>query len=385
MRRGPLALALALLAALGAVLVLASRPPADDPPGGAPPPATAPTAGGGLPPAGRPLRRVDVHVHLSSDAFPRLARLMDRYEIDHVVNLSGAHPLRGLRQQLEVARRSGGRVTVFTGLAYEQAARPGYGKRMAELLELAHRMGARGLKISKALGLGLTGPDGRLVPVDDPELDPVFEKAGELGMPVAIHSGDPRAFWEPVTPRNERYAELRAHPGWALAGEPVPTFDEILAQLERRIARHPRTSFLSVHFGNCAEDPARVARWLRRYPNLYVDTAARVPELGRHRAEELRALFVEHQDRILYGSDLGVGPDGTPLMLGSEGPEPPTPDDERRFFDATRRFFETGDRGFDHPTPIQGQWQIDGIDLPPEVLRKLYVDNARRVLRLDLE
>jgi predicted TIM-barrel fold metal-dependent hydrolase len=334
-------------------------------------------------PRGRPLV-VDVHVHLSPNGVDRLKRLMDRWSFDHVVNLSGGHPLRGLPEQLAAARRSGGRVTVYASLAYEQVREPGYGPRMAEALRASHRMGARGLKIAKVLGLGLPAPDGKLVAVDDPGLDVVFDTAGELGMPVAIHSGDPEAFWLPVNDKNERLAELRAHPGWSLHGEDVPSFDEILNQLERRIARHPKTTFVSVHFGNCAEHPDRVARMLRKYPNLYIDTAARVPELGRHPPERMRAFFIEFQDRILYGTDLGVGPEGSPLFLGSEGPEPATDKDEIRFFSATRRYFETADRSFDHPTPIQGDWQISGVNLPREVLEKVYAKNAIRVLKLDL-
>jgi predicted TIM-barrel fold metal-dependent hydrolase len=220
--------------------------------------------------------------------------------------------------------------------------------------------------------------------VDDPSLDPVFETAGELDMPVAIHSGDPKAFWQPVDEKNERYAELSAHPGWALYGEDVASFEEILAQLERRIARHPETKFISVHFGNCAEDLDYVARMLRTYPNLYVDTAARIPEIGRHPPDEVRAFFIEFQDRILYGSDLGIGPEPAPLFLGSSGAEPPTPKEEKLFFSATKRFFETDDRSFEHPTPIQGDWKISGIHLPRAVLRKIYADNARKLLHIEL-
>jgi predicted TIM-barrel fold metal-dependent hydrolase len=328
------------------------------------------------------LRVVDVHVHMAPSAAGRLKQLMEKYGFDHVVNLSGGHPLGQLPEQLHAA--SGGRITVFVGLAYEQAEEPGYGRRMAEMVRVGHRMGARGLKITKALGLRLRGPGGRLIPVDDPELDPVFEAAGELNMPVAIHSGDPKAFWSRVDASNERFAELQAHPDWALYGEAVPSFHEILAQLERRIARHPKTKFISVHFGNDAEEPDRVAGWLRRYPNLYIDTAARIPEMGRHSPESMQRFFIEFQDRILYGSDLGIGPEGTPLILGSEGPEPSTPREEQLFFFATRRYFETADRDFEHPTPIQGGWKISGIHLPREVLAKIYAKNAIGLLNLKI-
>jgi predicted TIM-barrel fold metal-dependent hydrolase len=326
---------------------------------------------------------IDVHVHLSPSALPRLLGLMRRHGMSRVVNLSGGTPLTGLDEQLAAAARTPGKVIVFTTLAYEQARFPDYGERMAELVRIAHSRGARGLKIAKVLGLALTDASGRRIPVDDPALDPVFAAAGELRMPVAIHSGDPEAFWLPVDANNPRKDELEAHPAWALYGRGVPSFAGLLGELEARIARHPGTTFISVHFGNDAEHPDAVARLLRKYPNLYIDTAARIPELGRHSAAAMRAFFIEFQDRILYGSDLGVGPEPTPLFLGSQGRTPPTPAEVERFFAASHRYFSTGDREFDHPTPIQGNWKIDGIALPPAVLAKVYHHNAARLLALD--
>jgi predicted TIM-barrel fold metal-dependent hydrolase len=326
---------------------------------------------------------IDVHVHLSPAGLPRLLDLMQRRGIQRIVNLSGGHPLAGLDEQLAAAARAPGKIIVFTTLAYEQARFPDYGQRMAELVRIAHERGARGLKIAKVLGLALATPSRRRIPVDDPALDPVFATAGELGMPVAIHSGDPEAFWLPIDANNPRKDELEAHPAWALYGRPVPSFKGLLGELEARVARHPGTTFISVHFGNDAEHPEEVARLLRKYPNLYIDTAARIPELGRHPAAAMRAFFIEFQDRILYGSDLGVGPEPTPLFLGSQGPKPPTQAEIARFFDATRRYFETGDTQFDHPTPIQGNWKIDGIALPPTVLAKVYHQNAARLLSLE--
>jgi len=323
---------------------------------------------------------IDVHVHVSPPGVPRLLALMQKRGINQIVNLSGGNPLAGLDEQLEAAAKAQGKVIVFTTLAYEQARFPDYGKRMAILLREAHARGARGLKIAKVLGIALARRDGTRIPVDDPALDVVFDAAGELGMPIAIHTGDPEAFWLPADERNPRRDELQAHPGWALYGKAVPSFDELLGELERRIARHPKTTFISVHFGNAAERPAYVAGLLRKYPNLYIDTAARIPEMGRHPASAMRAFFVEFQDRILYGSDLGVGPEPVPLFLGSQGSTAPTPAEIERFFAASRRYFETADVGFDHPTPIQGNWKIDGIALPPEVLAKVYHDNAARLL-----
>jgi predicted TIM-barrel fold metal-dependent hydrolase len=330
-------------------------------------------------------RVIDVHTHLDPRGLARAIELFDRRGIAVAVNLSGGAPGAGLEQQLAAAARFPGRIVVFAtpswGLAQGGA---GYGARMADELERAHRLGARGLKISKGLGLGYVDWTGALIPVDARELDPMFERAGELGMPVAIHTGDPIAFWRRVEPGNERHAELSLHPGWSLAGRPVPSWGELQVQLERRIARNPRTTFVSVHFGNAPERPARVAALLDRYPNLTIDTAARIPEIGRHRQDEMRALFLRHQDRILFGSDVGVGAAPGDLMLGSPGPAPPTQADVNRFYDATWRYFETADRDFAHPTPIQGDWSISGIDLPAAVLDKLYRQNAARLLGIAL-
>jgi predicted TIM-barrel fold metal-dependent hydrolase len=306
---------------------------------------------------------------------------MDRYGIEQVWNLSGSFSGGGLEEQLEAASRYPGRIVVFALLDWREAATgPGYGERMARDLVHAHERGARGLKIPKGLGLGYEDESGQVIAVDDPELDPIFRTAGELGMPVAIHTGDPVAFFEPATPANERWDELQVHPAWSFHGHGFPTWEELFAQLERRIARHPKTTFISVHFGNAAEYPARVAALLDKYPNLYVDTAARIPELGRHDAAKLRAIFLAHADRILFGTDLGVGAAPADLMLGSTGATPPTPADVERFFSASWRFLETNDRAFPHPTPIQGRWTIDGIGLPRAALERVYRDNATRLL-----
>jgi len=243
---------------------------------------------------------------------------------------------------------------------------PGYGERIAALLERAKQMGARGLKVPKGLGLGYVGPDGKLLPVDDPGLDPMFEACGRLGMPVSIHTADPKVFWNPVTPDNERYEELKSHPGWSFYDAGVVPWSDMLDQLERRIARHPRTTFVSVHFGNAAEEPDRVARMLRTYPNLYIDTAARIPEFGRHPAEKMRAFFLPGD-----------------LVLGSGGDELPKPEEIDLFFRSSYRYFQTSEI-LPSPTPIQGRWTINAINLPREVLEKIYFRNAQKVMGLAL-
>jgi predicted TIM-barrel fold metal-dependent hydrolase len=333
------------------------------------------------------LPRIDVHTHITPPGLERALALMDQWGIDGMVNLSGmvpGPPRHMLETQLQIARASGGRIAVFTNVNFVKAirTRPDYGAALAEELSVAKELGAVGLKIPKGLGLGYPAPDMQSVlAVDDPKLDPLFEEAGKLGMPVAIHTGDPKAFWLPPDEKNERIDELRAHPEWSFYGEPVPSWQELYAQFERRVARHPKTIFIGVHFGNDPEDPVNVGRMLDKYPNLYIDTAARVPEIGRQDATKMRQFFEKYQDRILFGTDLGVGPTQDDMMYGSNGSLPPTLDDERRYFESTFRYFETSDKQFESPTPIQGRWKIDGIGLSEEVLRKLYFDNAARLLK----
>ena len=306
---------------------------------------------------------------------------MDERGIDVAVNLSGGWPGTGLEGNLEAAARTQGRVVVFANPPLQLLAEGLEPAQLVTDLERAHQLGAKGVKFYKALGLGYRNADGSLLAVDDSRLDALFEKAGELGMPVSIHTGDPIAFWQAPDEKNERFDELNAHPGWSYFEKQVPTWEALFAAYERRVARHPHTKIIGVHFGNAPELPERVATMLDKYPNLYVDTAARVPELGR-KPGVVRELIMRHPDRVLFGTDLGVGEAPDDLMLGSTGLLPPTHADADRFFSATWRFFETNDVNFVHPTPIQGRWTISGLGLPPEVLRQVYAGNAERLLKL---
>jgi predicted TIM-barrel fold metal-dependent hydrolase len=343
-------------------------------------------AGPAAKPAARRFRRIDVHTHIGPDGIARAEALMNEWGIDGVVNLSGMYPgppRQMLETQIAAAATGHGRIAVFASPDFRLVgARKDYGAAMAASLTEAKRLGAIGLKITKGLGLGVPAPSGRgLLAVDDRGLDPLFKRAGELGMPVAIHIGDPKAFWKPPTPDNERWDELRAHPEWSFHGPGIPAWQQLYDAFERLVARHKKTTFIGVHFGNDPEDPANVGRMLDRYPNFFIDTAARVPEIGRHDQDTMRRFFTKYQDRVLFGTDTGIGPTDEDMMYGSNGPAPPTRADEVRFFTSTWRYFETLDRQIESPTPIQGRWKIDGVGLPDSVLRKIYFDNAARVLR----
>lgn len=305
---------------------------------------------------------------------------MDEWGIRRSVNVSGGSRLR-IADSAAVMQESKGRILFFCNIDFYDWETDDFPATALQSLQKCKEMGGLGLKIFKGLGLGLTYDDGRLVPVDDPILDPIFEKCGELGFPVLIHSGDPKAFFEPPTKDNERYEELEAHPKWSFYGDEYPSWEEIYEQFENRLARHPGTTFLGAHFGNNPEDPERVFQMVAKYPNFYIDTAARVPEIGRFDPVRMRELFTKYQDRILFGTDLGIGEDM--LLLGSSPPYEPRRKQIERFFTATWRYFETEDRQFDHPTPIQGDWKIDGIRLDCDVLEKVYHGNVERMLGLE--
>ena len=322
---------------------------------------------------------IDVHIHIMEDGFDRMDRLMDQNGLARAINLSGPTLGRGAAEQPAVIAKHP-RVTDFFNVDWHLRGHADFGELMARGLEIAvKRYGYKGLKITKALGLYVTDAQGERIPVDWPQLDPLWDKAGELGVPVAIHTGDPKAFWLPVTPANERYDELVVHPGWSFATG-FPSREELLAERDRMIAKHAKTTFICVHFGNNPEDLDYVDQLLRRHPNVVLDTAARLGEIGRHPPDQVRAFFIRYRDRIMFGTDLGIGAEH--LMLGSGGAEEPSWDDVKRFYDAHWRFFEGKERRIAHPTPIQGKWTIDAIDLPSDVLDDIYYKNAVRIIHL---
>jgi predicted TIM-barrel fold metal-dependent hydrolase len=201
--------------------------------------------------------------------------------------------------------------------------------------------------------------------VDDARLEPLWATAGELNLPVMIHVADPAAFFDPLDQTNERWEELHAHPDWQFPSPPFPAFMTIMEQLANLVARHPQTIFIGAHVGCYAENLGWVSQLLNRCPNFYVDIGARIGELGRQPYTS-RRFFLEHADRILYGTDLGPNLDGYRLYY---------------------RFLETDDEYFNYSLneiPDQGRWRIYGLFLPEEVLAKVYYQNAERVLGVKL-
>jgi predicted TIM-barrel fold metal-dependent hydrolase len=311
---------------------------------------------------------------------------MDAAGVGVVVNLSGGVVTHAPGEESEFARnkakadlRHPGRFLHYMNLDYSGWDEPGFAAGAVKQVEEGHRLGAAGFKEYKRLGLYLKDKAGKLIRVDDERLDPVWRRCGELGMPVSIHVADPQAFWKPYDATNERWRELKDHPQWWF-GDPAryPGFQDLLNALDRVVGRHPKTTFVCVHFGNNAEDLAWVEGALDRHANMRVDLAARIPEIGRHAPEAVRRMFVKHADRILFGTDFMVY---DKLTLGSGGSGPaPTDVDAAEFYAKHWRWLETNDRQFEHMTPIQGDWRIDAVGLPESVLRRIYFDNARRLL-----
>ena len=324
---------------------------------------------------------IDSHIHLTPtpECLHRALALFKRCGIVKFCAKSAGHPgSRRFEATAALARKLGDNFAFFSNLNWSGIDDPGWSATEAAALEKAVKAGARGVKIFKALGLGVRTSDGKLLKVDDPRMDPIMEKAAELGAIVAMHTGDPKVFFDPPDPRNERYFELLFAPSWSFWGEDLPSRKELFEARERLIAKHPKTTFLLIHLANDPEDLDYVDRLLSRFSNVYVDTSARIGEIGRHPAQEVRAFFIKHQDRILFGSDIIIRPGG--YQLGSLSILPDDEHDADWFYQAHRNFFETSKKGLAHPTPIQGYWTVDGIDLPHDVLRKFYFENAQRLI-----
>jgi hypothetical protein len=329
---------------------------------------------------------IDAHTHLAMEgehgarvhlfAPPEeLLAVMDRRNVRAMVQVTGGHGAYLAESVRLLQNAHPGRFYVFTEPMWSRAAEPGYAQMQADAIRQAHRDGARGLKVLKTLGLYLRdgGAEGPLVKVDDPRFDPMWEACGELGMPVAIHVGDPAAFFLPIDRFNERYEELEHHPDWSFHDRDFPPLGELLAALDRVVARHPRTRFLGMHVGGDAEDLASVGERLDRLPNFAVETGARINELGRQ-PRTARRFFERYQDRILFGTDAIPGGQGMPQQIFGD-----------ELYKIYFRFLETEDEYFDYapaPVPPQGRWRIYGIGLPDPILRKVYYENAERWLAL---
>lgn len=337
---------------------------------------------------------IDIHTHISESmksvngveldaarAFhappSELLAVMERRNILAMVNLTGGFD-KGLTEAIaRYDRAFPGRFYTFAEPSYNRFMEPGYPALQAQAIEQAHANGAKGLKILKTLGLYLREniTSGKLVKIDDPRFDPMWEACGRLGMPVAIHVSDPIAFFTPTDKYNERYEELNNHPDWSFYGGDFPSNADLLEARNRVMARHPETQFNVLHVGNFAENLENVGQNLDRYPNMTVELGARIGELGRQ-PRTARRFFERYQDRILFGTDA--------VPHGDEFPQQVFGD---LLYQIYYRFLETEDEYFDYAPariPPQGRWKIYGLGLPDQILKKVYQQNAARLLKISV-
>ncbi len=321
-----------------------------------------------------PLKRakypfIDVHNHqpqMPTQDLRLLLSRMDTLNLRIMVNLSG----RGWSQDWEdgtnhlskafenVKKADQKRLVIFTNLQFSGFGDKEWTAKAVKQLEADVRLGAKGLKIYKSLGFsGIKDQNGRRVSVNDPRLDPVWAKCGELKIPVLIHTADVPSFWDPMDRYNERWLELKLHPGRRRgANDPVP-FEVLIAEQHDVFRKHPRTTFINAHMGWYANDLRKLDSLMQAFPNTLVEIGAVIAELGRQ-PRAARAFFIKYQDRVLFGKDSWV------------------PSEYATYF----RVLETEDEYFPYHKKYHAFWRMYGMGLPDDVLKKLYYKNALRII-----
>lgn len=306
---------------------------------------------------------IDIHGHpppLSSPAVvDRVVTAMDALNLRIMINASSFSPAL-LRRSLETIRasRHKDRIAMFTNLNF-QAVGPGFGRKAAQQVEEDIKAGAFGVgEILKDFGLHASKTDGSRLKLDDPELDPIWETCARLKIPVFIHTGDPSEFFQPIDYNNERWLELALFPDRRYQDRSrYPTFEELMAERDRLLLKHPNTTFILAHLGWYANDLGRLGAMMDRMPNAYAEIGAVLYDLGRQ-PRAAHAFFVKYQDRVLFGKD-SYQPDEYPYYW---------------------RTLETSDDYFDYYRDYHAFWKLYGLGLPDDVLKKLYYENALRII-----
>ena len=306
---------------------------------------------------------VDVHTHASMNNVRTPAdvedwiRTMDEVGVETSVVFSEAIGEEFDRKAGLFGRAHPGRFQVYCSIDTRDIESPGFSERAVGELVRCHQKGARGVGELTDKGWGLQGserrplPRGKRLRIDDTRLDAFWEKCGELNMPVNLHIADHPSCWKPLGPNQERTPDFQH---FNMTGKDVPSYEELLATRDRMLVRHPRTKFILCHFSNQANDTATLAKVLDRYPNLYLDISARDYEIGRQ-PRTARAFMIRYQDRLLFGTDMGR---------------------DKAMYQGWWRLLETADEYI----PGRIWWRYYGLELPDPVLRKVYRDNAKRIL-----
>ena len=302
----------------------------------------------------------DIHTHGTS-AFvsnPERVKQMDALNLRVLVDLSGGTDPAVIKEKVDAIRNSqyADRFRVFANVNWEGAGGPGWKEKAMADLEQSVKNGAIGLKVFKELGLRNRKADGSLLAVDDPDLDPIWDLAGKLNIPVIIHTAEPQEFFSPLDYHNERWLELNIFPDRFRPPSQYPTFEALMKQRDHMFAKHPNTRFIGAHMAWYANDLKRAAHLLDTLPNVSLETAAVLYEFGRQ-PRATREFFEKYQDRIMFGKDT-YEPSEYPFYW---------------------RVFETKDEYFDYYRDYHAFWKLYGMDLPDVVLRKLYYKNALKV------
>jgi uncharacterized protein len=305
---------------------------------------------------------IDVHNHQRPNQSPEtvaaMVRAMDELNMAVLVNLSGGTGGRLADQVAMLEADHPSRFVTFANLDFTGIDDAGWGERAAARLERDVReRGARGLKIFKNLGLDLQDGAERRVPTDDPRLDPVWAMAGELGVPVLIHTGEPAPFFDPHDEFNERWLELKQFPGRARPADRYPSWEQVMGEHWNMFRKHPQTTFISAHLAWLGHDLDRLGAMLDAHPNVYTEFGAVIAELGRQ-PHTARQFFIDYQDRLLFGKDTWA------------------PEEYHLYF----RVLETQDEYFEYFRRRHAFWRMYGLGLPDDVLRKIYYENALRII-----
>lgn len=347
-------------------------------------------------------RVINVHRHcilVTEAAIRAELEVLDRVGISAVSILDSSGPDGNLSDWIKLRQKYPGKLIVFMKPSFARVKEPTFFTDLVLELERAARMGVQGVKIWKDLGMSLRDGDGKLLKADDPRLDPFWARCGELGLPVLIHAADPREYWYPLT-YNSLHFGLRTEKDQHYHNPDMPRWEELIRQRDHILKKHPRTQFIGAHMGSMCLDLKQLGESFDRYPNFFVDCAARLRVLGRLNPPAVREFFSKYQDRILFGSD---------DMVLSQGRKPtgsaniflyPTDDSSLQWIntedvEAVERwqqravrdyaqylqYFETDRLDLTDPNRSGGPWlRIPGVKLPPEVLEKFYHANAEKLI-----
>lgn len=304
---------------------------------------------------------IDVHSHhyrMSNQDLDKLIGEMDELNMGIIVNLSGRGG-KALEDIMANVKKYGheDRIAVFTNVNFDGIDEPGWGENAAKQIETDVQNGAKGLKIYKSLGLSVKDKDGNFVAIDDSRIDPVWAKCGELGIPVLIHAADPAQFWQPHDANNERWLELKTHPRRKRSDTDPAPWATLIQQQHNVFKKHPNTTFINAHMGWFANDLTKLGQLLDEMPNMYVEIGAIIAELGRQPRAANR-FFEKYQDRVLFGKD-SYNPGEYPTYF---------------------RVLETADEYFPYYKKYHAFWSMYGLELPDDILKKLYYKNALKII-----